>query len=1286
MPDAVKKIVETVNGKGKELDDWIVKDVKQLSSTPLPSGVFSVTFSPDGKTIAAAGQDGQIRLIDAATGKIAKEFTSVPLVKEKVLAASDVIADDTVRVDVKKDDKVETLHTGPTVASIEVEPANIKIAKPSEYAQILITAKMSDGTRADVTRMAKITAAKGEVVQIDSRGMVRPDKDGATAINISFMGRTASVPANVSGLNVALKPDYVRDIMPITSKLGCNQGTCHGAKEGKAGFKLSLRGYDPIYDVLAYADELASRRANVASPEHSLMLLKASGAVPHEGGQLTVPGELYYESLKAWISQGAKVNLATPRVTSIELSPKNPVIERIGGRQQLRVIARYADGYVKDVTAEAFLESGNGDVIEADKKGLMTSLRRGEAPILARFEGAYAATTITVMGDRTGFAWKQPETWNKIDELVAQKWQRMKIEPSGVCSDEDFLRRIHLDLTGLPPKAEEVLAFINDKRDLRTKRGEVIDKLIGNPDFIEHWSNKWADMLQVNSKFLGTEGASGLRTWIKQQVADNTPYDRFAYRIVTATGSNKDNPAAAYFKTVRTPEELVENTTHLFLATRFNCNKCHDHPFEKWTMDQYYETASYFAQINLAGDPQAKGATIGGSAVEGAKPLYEIVSDKKDGDVLHLRTNKPVAPKVPYDTELVSQAATTRRDQFATWMTSPENDYFAMSYANRIWGYLTGTGVIEPLDDIRAGNPPSNPELLQYLTNEFIQSGFNVRHLMKLIATSRTYQLSLSTNKWNEDDKTNYSHAKARRLPAEVLFDSVFAVTGSMPNIPGVPKGTRAAALADAQIKLQDGFLTNFGRPARESVCECERSNDVNLGPVMALMSGPTVGDAISDSGNAIAKLTAEIQDDRQLVDAIFVRIINRHATPKEIDAALESMAGLDSEHKTLAAVAQAKEAEQKPFIAKAEQDRLVAIKAAEAELKTYQAKIAPENAKKEAARVAAIKAAEAKVKASFDTAAVNQPKWENYLDLTTEWHVLDLKAQRAGGVEKIDVLPDGSLLATPYAEGKQSTGNYLLLGKTDLQGITGIKLEMLPDDRLPSNGPGLAPDGNFVLGEFVVTTDAADAKRKRGSGVAQTLKNPKADFEQNSFPIGEALKKGNRDRGWAVSPEGGFRHEAIFSFEKPITNEGGTSFSIQMTSNFQNGKYNPGRFRLWITTSPQIRFGVPKTVADALKAPKRTPAQNAELAAHFLNQFRDYQTQKKTLANAKKPLPIDPQLIALETKHVNAQNPITLDPKLIQLRRDSDLSAKQLTNKRLTAAQDLAWALINSPAFLFNH
>ena len=320
------------------------------------------------------------------------------------------------------------------------------------------------------------------------------------------------------------------------------------------------------------------------------------------------------------------------------------------------------------------------------------------------------------------------------------------------------------------------------------------------------------------------------------------------------------------------------------------------------------------------------------------------------------------------------------------------------------------------------------------------------------------------------------------------------------------------------------------------------------------------------------------------------------------------------------------------------------------------------------------------------DTAPANQPKWENYLDLTTEWHPLELKVQRANGVEKLELQPDGSLFATAKPEGQQSAGNYLLVGKSALAGITAIKLEMLPDDRLPNNGPGVAPDGNFVLSEFVVTTSAADTKRGKRGGEAQTLKSPKADFEQASFPVTEALKKGNRDKGWAVSPEGGYRHEATFQFEKPITDEGGTNFTIQMTSSFKNGMYNPGRFRIWVTTSPTVRFGTPAAVAAALKAAKRTPEQTKLLTEHFLNQFRDYQAQKKALATARKPLPIDPQLIALETKHTDSQKPIQIDPKLIQLRRDSALSQKQLANKRLTAAQDLAWALINSPAFLFNH
>ncbi|HEY1051794.1 MAG TPA: hypothetical protein VGE39_18615, partial [Prosthecobacter sp.] len=501
-----------------------------------------------------------------------------------------------------------------------------------------------------------------------------------------------------------------------------------------------------------------------------------------------------------------------------------------------------------------------------------------------------------------------------------------------------------------------------------------------------------------------------------------------------------------------------------------------------------------------------------------------------------------------------------------------------------------------------------------------------------------------------------------------------------------VPKGTRAAALADAQIKLQDGFLTNFGRPARESVCECERSNEVNLGPVMALMSGPTVGDAISDAGNALAKLTNEIKDDRQLVDAIFVRVLNRHATDKEISAALDSMQGLDAENKALAATHQAKEVEQKPIIEKAEQDRLAAIDTAKKALDAYKVKMAPEVARQEAARKAAIAKAEAAVKTVYETAPAQQPRWENYLDLTTEWHPLEVTVGRSAGVEKLEVLPDGSVFATALPEGRQTNGNYQLRGKTTLTNITAIKVEAIPDDRLPNNGPGLAPDGNFVLSEITVRTDPLNAKMAKRGGEEQTLKNPKADFEQKNFAVAEALKKGNRDKGWAVSPEGGFRHEATFEFAKPIAYEGGAQLAIQMSQPFQNGKYNLGRFRIWVTTSPVVRFGVPKAVAEAVRSMKRTPEQNAVLTQHFLNQFRDYQSQKKVLATAKKPLAVDPQLVALETKHADTQKPIQLDIKLIQLRRDSELSQKQLSNKRLTAAQDLAWALINSPAFLFNH
>ena len=444
-----------------------------------------------------------------------------------------------------------------------------------------------------------------------------------------------------------------------------------------------------------------------------------------------------------------------------------------------------------------------------------------------------------------------------------------------MCTDAEFIRRVSLDLTGLPPTSDQVRAFVADARDTKVKRDELIDRLIGNGDYVEHWTNKWADLLQVNRKFLGEQGAFALRDWIKQAVSSNMPYDKFVYTILTASGSTVENPPAAYFKVLRTPEETMENTTHLFLAVRFNCNKCHDHPFERWTQDQYYHLAAYFAQVGRKEDPASEGRKLGGSDVEGGKPLVEDIYDTGTGEVTHLATGKPAAPTFPYQHGDLAPPTSTRREQLAKWITSKDNQYFAKSYVNRLWGYLFGRGIIEPIDDIRAGNPPTNPELLDKLTSEFVASGFDMQHMLRTICKSRTYQQSIVTNKWNSDDDINFSHAIARRLPAEVLYDTIQRATGSVSHLPGVPAGFRAAQLPDVGLTLPSGFFEVFGRRRRESSCECERSSGMMLGPVMTLVNGPTIADAIADPSNSLTKLVAAQADDAKVVDELFVRILS---------------------------------------------------------------------------------------------------------------------------------------------------------------------------------------------------------------------------------------------------------------------------------------------------------------------------------------------------------------------------------------------------------------------------
>jgi hypothetical protein len=1031
-----------------------------------------------------------------------------------------------------------------------------------------------------LTRVAEVRE-EGGVVDISSDGLVRPRAEGQGRIVLRYEGYTAEVPVVVRGLQEPYRVSFVQDVQPVLSRLGCNAGTCHGAKEGKAGFKLSLRGYDPLFDHRALTDDIGARRFNRAAPDQSLMLLKATGSIPHVGGVRTDVGSPYYRLLRDWIAEGVKLDLDAPRVTRIEVFPVNPVVPRPGMKQQMAVLATYSDGRVRDVTREAFIESGNIEVIEANGTGLLTTLRRGEAPVLVRYEGAYAATTIICMGDRTGFVWQPQPQFNYIDELVDKKLQAVKVLPSGLCTDEEFVRRVYLDLTGLPPTAGQVRQFLEDPRPSRQRREALIDQLLGSREYVEHWTNKWADLLQVNRKFLGEEGAAALRNWIKQRIAENQPYDQFAREILTATGSNLENPPAGYWKILRDPAQAMENTTHLFLAIRFNCNKCHDHPFERWTQDQYYHLAQFFAQVGRKEEPQFAGRKIGGTAVEGAVPLVEVIYDTGSGDVKHDRTGQVVSPAFPYSHGDAPSAEAARRQQLAHWIASPQNPYFAKSYVNRLWGYLLGVGIIEPIDDIRAGNPPTNPELLEALTRDFIASGFNVQHILRTITRSRVYQQSVATNRWNEDDTLNYSHAIPRRLTAEALFDAIHLATGATPKLPGLPPGFRAAQLPDAGVSVP--FLDDFGKPVRESSCECERSSGVVLGPVLKLVNGPTVADALADPTSELNRLAASNLPDEKLIEEVFLRFLARLPTAREMELGV------------------------------------AALQAARQDLEEAQAALAAYEA----------------------TLPDRQAAWEASLRGPVSWQPLKAVSLHSQAGATLTPGEQGVITAT----GKLAQDVYTVVATTDLPRITGLKVEALASPDLPAGGPGRAPNGNFVLSELTL---AVGPLAEEASPQPVGLTSPTADFSQQGWPVAAAID-GNDQTGWAVQPQFGRPHEATFALAEPVARPGGSRLAITLVQHYPDGKHALGAFRLSVTADepPLTRPKLPEAVAAALAVPpaQRTAEQAAQVAAYYRGQ--------------------------------NAE--------LARLTQAAQQAREQLKNARALGVQDLAWALINSPAFLFN-
>ena len=1052
------------------------------------------------------------------------------------------------------------------VVAIEVHPERLELDGRFAYAQLLLSGTLENGDVVDVTRRAELVEPC-PLVSLDDRRLARPVREGEGALRFRVEDQELRLPVVVRGLDESVTPSFVRDVMPTISRVGCNAGTCHGAGKGQNGFKLSLRGYDSLRDHIALTDDLAGRRFDRVEPERSLFLLKPTATVPHGGGQRLMPGSPAYELLLAWVEQGATYDAETTRVTSIEVLPADPVIPSPGMSQQFAVLASYDDGSVRDVTAEAFVESGDPEVAVLEDRGLLTAVRRGELAVLVRYEGQYGATRVFVMGDREGWTWVAPPEHNWIDALVYEKLRTLRSSASELCTDAEFLRRVHLDLTGLPPTRRAVRTFLMDSRNTRVKREEVIDRLIGSVAFVDQWTNRWADLLQVNSKYLGPKGALAWREWIRAEVASNTPYDRFVAEILGASGSTLKTPPAAFWKVQRAPDVGMETATHLFMGVRFSCNKCHDHPFERWTQDQHWQLAAFLSQVgreNVKGSPLMPGRIGDG----GERFAYEeLISDRDEGEVINPDTAQVVPPAFPFEHAGEVPTDGPRRARLVAWLTAAENPYFASSYVNRLWSYFLGVGLIEPVDDIRAGNPPTNPELLARLTEEFVDTGFDVRHVMRLICRSRTYQHSIASDRWNENDSLNYSHAFARRLPAEVIYDAVHQATGTRPNLRGVRPGTRAGELVDASVKAEDGFLDLFGRPPRESACECERVTGMSLGQALNLVNGPTLANAIRGPANEIEELVRYERDDGRVLEELYLRFLCRPPTAEEREALLPSL---------------------------------------EPQALANRSALTPEDNVELGRRLAA---------------------WEASVPRIT-WQAIELHGASSAGGATIDMQPDGSLRVTGEAPEKD---RYVLTFWTDQVGLTGLRLEVLPDPDLPAGGPGRAENGNFVLAELrvsAVPTAAVDAPQ------AVKLASATADFSQGGWPVAKSLD-GDPATGWAVMPRFGERHVAVFEAAEDFGFEGGTLLVLTLDQPYGD-RHTIGWLRVSMTTSARpIRYhGLPDDVIAALsvESAERTAEQSSAI-------YRQYVSTDREMAD----------------------------------------------RIRLGAAQDLAWALTNSPAFLFN-
>jgi hypothetical protein len=707
------------------------------------------------------------------------------------------------------------------------------------------------------------------------------------------------VASACSSIARADKPSFQLDVMPILSKAGCNGGGCHGAIAGKAGFRLSLFGYDPQSDYLTITRDARGRRIDLAEPGASLLLTKPTTALAHKGGKRLDVGSEEYRILAAWIEAGCPGPRADEkRLVGIDLAPAESTVA-VGEKLAVAVTARYDDGSTRDVTRWARFTSADETVAAVDPTGSVTVVGHGKGALTAWFSSQIAVASVIAPFPHAVSAadYAAAPRANLIDELNLAQLEQLHLKPSPPCDEATFLRRAFLDTIGRLPSLEEVRGHLADRSPAKKER--LVELLLARPEFVDYWAYKWSDVLLVSGAKLRPAAVNAYAGWIRDRVAENTPWDELVREIVTSRGSSVENGATNFFAVHQDPETVAENVAQAFLSLSINCAKCHNHPLEKWTNDQYYSFANLFARV------RAKG--WGGEAREGDGVRTLFVESQ--GDLLQPRTGRP-QPPAPLDGEpLPMDAAGDRREALARWLTSPENPYFTRAIVNRVWANFFGLGLVEAVDDLRATNPASDEKLLAALCDFTKQQGYDLKPLMRLILLSETYARSSMPLPENRDDRRWFARAYPRRLMAEVLSDAITDVTGvhdrfteqimndgSTAKVEGYDPDTRALELRDSTVK--NAFLDTFGRNAREITCECERSSQPSLVQVLHLSNGTTLNDKLAAKAGRITQILATDPTPEQLVDDAWGRVLSRPPTDAERKPFVEMLAGATPEER----------------------------------------------------------------------------------------------------------------------------------------------------------------------------------------------------------------------------------------------------------------------------------------------------------------------------------------------------------------------------------------------------